>query len=59
LSSSNSNQKNLNILSEQEIEELGLEEATSDLGPSWDEIEEAAHAKRNRDGKVEGTQAAD
>jgi hypothetical protein len=44
---------NPNILTEDDIQEMGIEEATDDLGPSWEDVEAALEAKRKKHGQVE------
>lgn len=39
---------NPNILTELDILDMGIEEATDDLGPSWEDVEAALEAKRNQ-----------
>lgn len=42
---------NLNILTQDDIEDFGLEEADAAMGPSWDEVEAALKEKKDGQGK--------
>lgn len=46
--------KNPNILTWEEVDEMGIEEATEDMGLSLDEIENALKAKEEADGQEKG-----
>ncbi len=49
---------NPNILTQQDIEEFGIEEAAEDMGPSLDEIEHALAIRKQQNGKIEETGTA-